>query len=119
MWFFCFRIAGWFLVAAIIVLSLLPGQHRPHSGAPGEFEHLFAYLVAAVVLGMGYPERKTQVKLAVFLVLLSGMMEICQFWIPERNSELAGFLGNSAGAIIGIIAAVAILSWLRPPAREL
>ena len=72
MWSFCFRIAGWLAVAAIVVLSLLPGQDRPHSGAPGELEHLFAYLVAAVVLGIGYPERKTQVKLALFLVLLSG-----------------------------------------------
>ena len=60
---------------------------------------------AAVVLGIGYPERKTQLKLALFLVLLSGMMEICQLWIPGRNSELAGFLGSSAGAIIGMISA--------------
>lgn len=28
---------------------------------------------------IGYPERKTQLTLAAFLVLLSGMMEICQF----------------------------------------
>jgi VanZ family protein len=105
MWSFCFRIAGWLAVAAIVVLSLLPGQDRPHSGAPGEFEHLVAYLVAAVVLGIGYPERKTQVKLAVFLMLLSGLMEICQLWIPGRNSELAGFLGSSARAIIGMILA--------------
>jgi VanZ family protein len=102
---FLLRIAGWLLVAAIIVLSLLPGQDRPHSGAPGEFEHLFAYLVAAVVLGIGYPERETQLKLAMFLVLLSGLMEFCQLWIPGRNSELAGFLGSSAGAIIGMISA--------------
>ena len=105
MWSFCFRIAGWLAVAAIVVLSLLPGQERPHSGAPGELEHLFAYLVAAVVLGIGYPEWKTRGKLTLFLVLLSGMMEICQLWIPGRNSELAGFLGSSAGAILGLISA--------------
>ena len=111
MWSFCFRIAGWLAVAAIVVLSLLPGQDRPHSGAPGELEHLFAYLVAAVVLGIGYPEWKTRGKLALFLVLLSGMMEICQLWIPGRNSELAGFLGSSAGAILGMIAAVVLPPW--------
>ena len=103
---FLVRIAGCLLVAAIVVLSLLRGQDRPHSGAPSEFEHLVAYLVAAVVLGIGYPERKTQLKLAMLLVLLSGMMEIFQLWIPGRNSELAGFLGSSAGAIIGMISAI-------------
>jgi VanZ family protein len=114
MWSFCFRIAGWLAVAAIVVLSLLPGQDRPHSGAPGEVEHLVAYLLAAVVLGIGYPERKTQRKLAAFLVLLSAAMEICQLWIPGRQSELAGFLGSSCGAILGMMAAMVFPNRLRP-----
>ena len=32
-------------------------------------------------------------------------LDICQFWIPGRNSELAGFLGSSAAAILGLISA--------------
>jgi len=112
---FLFRIAGWILVAAIVVLSLLPGQDRPHSGVPGEFEHLFAYLVTAVVLGIAYPERKTQVKFALFLVVLSAAMEICQLWIPGRQSELAGFLGSSCGgAILGMMAVMVFPNRLRP-----
>jgi VanZ family protein len=90
------------------VLSLLPGQDRPRSGAAGEFEHLFAYLVTAVVLGVGYPEHTSQVRLALFLVLLAGLMEICQLWIPGRHSEVSGFLGSSTGAILGMLAVITL-----------
>ena len=73
----------------------------------------------ATTLDRGRALKGQRVKFALFLVLLSGLMEICQLWIPGRNSELAGSLGSSAGAIIGIIAAVAIPSWLRPRARAI
>src|SRR5687768_12817774 len=46
------RVAGWLLVAGIILLSVLPGPDRPHSGAPGHFEHVVAYLLASIVLAL-------------------------------------------------------------------
>jgi hypothetical protein len=37
------RAAGFFGVLAIIVLSLVPGAYRPHTGLPGVAEHFIAY----------------------------------------------------------------------------
>ena len=33
------RVLVWLSVVAITVLSLLPGDYRPHTGAPGRVEH--------------------------------------------------------------------------------
>ncbi len=38
-----FRLAGVTGVFLIVVLSLVPGSYRPHTGAPGGLEHFFAY----------------------------------------------------------------------------
>ena len=37
------RVLVWLSVVAITVLSLLPGDYRPHTGAPGRVEHFAAY----------------------------------------------------------------------------
>jgi VanZ family protein len=117
MWLLLFRAAGWLAVIVIIVLSVVPGQNRPHHEPRGEFDHLVVYLVASVVLGIGYSDRKTQTKLVLFLVLLSGLLEVFQLWIPGRHSELAGFLASSSGAALGMIAGAIVASRRRPPPR--
>ena len=103
------RVAGWLLVAGIILLSVLPGPDRPHSGAPGHFEHLVAYLLASIVLTLGYPSHPARIALLSLLVTLSGALELLQLMIPGRTGELAGFVGSSAGALIGLIA-ISLLS---------
>jgi VanZ family protein len=93
------------LVATIILLSIVPAQDRPKTGVPGHYEHLFAYFVTAFVLAIGYSDRAARVRLAVFMVVLSGALELLQLWIPGRHSELIGFLGSSSGAALGMIVA--------------
>src|SRR5688572_5405483 len=66
------RVAGWLLVAGIILLPVLPGQDRPHSGAPGHFEHLVAYLLASIVPALGYPSHPARIAL---LSLTAGSKE--------------------------------------------
>ncbi|MBV8745365.1 MAG: hypothetical protein JO134_10030 [Xanthobacteraceae bacterium] len=44
------RIAGYASVLLIAVLSLMPGELRPETGAPGKFEHLIAYLGTSLLL---------------------------------------------------------------------
>ena len=48
------RAIGLACVAAIIVLSLLPGDERPHTGASGQIEHAIAYFGTAVFLALGF-----------------------------------------------------------------
>jgi len=69
------RVAGWLLLAGIILLSVLPGQDRPHSGAHGHFEHLVAYLLASIVLALVYLSHPARI------VALSGALELLQLKI--------------------------------------
>lgn len=103
------RVAGWLLVAGIILLSVLPGPDRPHSGAPGHFEHVVAYLLASIVLALGYPSHPARIALLSLLVALSGALELLQLTIPGRTGEWAGFVGSSAGTLIGLLA-ISLLS---------
>jgi hypothetical protein len=49
------RVAGFFGVLAIIVLSLVPGTYRPHTGLPGVAEHFIAYCSTAFAFALGPP----------------------------------------------------------------
>ena len=50
------RFVGWLGIAAIGVLSTLPGDARPHLGTdiPGQAEHFLAYFTTSCVLALGY-----------------------------------------------------------------
>ena len=96
------RAAGWIGVAAIVVLSTLPGSERPHTGAPGQMEHVLAYFMTASALATGYQRRDTRLKLLLGLMLLAEAMECAQLFIPGRNAAIGDFLASSLGALIGV-----------------
>jgi hypothetical protein len=94
------RLAGWACAAAIIVLSLVPGEVRPQSGVwSGQVEHLLAYSIAAALLAIGYPGRSHLV--CALMIGLAGVLETLQLWIPGRNAELYGFVASAAGVALG------------------
>jgi hypothetical protein len=49
------QLAAWGAVVTIAVLSLVPGELRPHTGAPGYLEHVTVYFITAILLSHGYP----------------------------------------------------------------
>jgi hypothetical protein len=66
-------------VAALIVLSLVPGNERPHTGGlPGQIEHVIAYCGTAVLLGLGYPATKARFGMVGMLTLLAAALEMAQ-----------------------------------------
>jgi hypothetical protein len=92
------RFAGYVGVLAIIVLSLVPGQWRPSTGLPKALEHGLAYWIAAGVLMMAGRARWPQMLL---LIVLAGVLEVGQAWVPGRDSNPTDFLASSAGALLG------------------
>jgi VanZ family protein len=96
------RAAGWLAVLAIVVVSLVPGQLRPDVLGEKHFEHLAAYLGAAILLAVGYPRRLQFILIGVSLSVCSGVLEIVQLWIPGRSSSAADFAASSLGAWIGV-----------------
>ena len=98
------RLAGWAGVAGICVLSLVPGNERPHTGAPGQLEHMAAYAMTAAALGLGY--RRRPILVVAGLMSLSAALELVQLQVPGRHSQVIDVVASSSGALLGMLAAL-------------
>ena len=89
-------------IAALALLSWMPGEYMVRTGVlSGREEHFLAYMISAVVVFYPRP-RLSPASLALFYVLLAGVLEIGQNFVPGRHPAAADFLASSAGAIFGI-----------------
>jgi VanZ family protein len=106
--------AGAICTIGIVIASLLPGDNRPQSGvAPGQVEHLVAYLVAAGLLALGSIHRRARLLVCASLIALAAILEFLQIWIPGRNAEFIGFAGSAMGAVTGYAGAALLLGFGR------
>ena len=101
------KIAGALAVVAFAVLSLVPWQLRPHTGAPESLEHVAAYALAGALLTFGYRKRSQPFIIVLSLSLYAAILEIAQMWVPGRNPQFIDFVASSAGALIG-----SVLAWI-------
>lgn len=95
------RLTGGLAVLGIIVLSVIPGGNRPHSGLPGIAEHFVFYLGGAGLLALGYEKRVSAGVVALVLSLTAVILELAQLVIPHRDANLLDVLVSAAGAIVG------------------
>ena len=105
------RVAGFFGVLAIIVLSLVPGIDRPHTGLPGVAEHFIAYYSTAFAFALGFRSTASRVVIALGLTPLAGSMEVLQLWVPGRDSAIIDAIVSSLGGRLGNC-------YVRTPARS-
>jgi VanZ family protein len=96
------QILAYVAVAGIIVLSLVPGSARPQTGAPGQGEHVIAYLITALLFGMRSNSVSNLIALGIVLVAGAGALEFAQQWVPGRNAQLGDFIASSIGILIGL-----------------
>jgi hypothetical protein len=110
------RIIAVACVAAIVVLSLVPGAERPHTGLPGRAEHFIAYAGTGVFVALGYVGRRQRVVAWIGLAAASGLFELLQNFVPGRSPSLFDALASTGGLTCGMAAGVlliAALSWDR------
>jgi hypothetical protein len=96
------RGVGWLAVLAIAILSLVPGEIRPATGAPAQLEHAVAYAGTAFLLLTGY-----QRPLLTIIPLLGygACLEAAQILVPGRYPLINHYLASAAGVLIGTCAA--------------
>jgi hypothetical protein len=97
------RAGGFFGILAVIVLSLVPGTYRPHTGLPGEAEHFIAYYSTAFAFAFGFRSKASRFVIALGLTLLAGSMEVLQLWVAGRNSAIIDAVVSSLGGLLGIV----------------
>ena len=96
-----FGFAAGAVILAIAILSWTPGGAVPRSGAPGQLEHVAAYWVAGALAARSVPDPYRR-WVGLGLILLAGILEIGQIWIPGRTAQVVDFAAGSAGALVGI-----------------
>jgi VanZ family protein len=94
------------IVLAIGVLSLLPGQIRPHPfGSWTQLEHTTAYMVAAAVAALFYAPKLKALHVFAYLSAYGVVLEVGQLFVPGRNAALIDVAADIMGISIGIGAA--------------
>jgi VanZ family protein len=96
------RITGWLAVLLVVIMSLVPGNLRPHVLPNNYEEHCLAYVVVSYLLAMANPTIGRRVALGVMLAIGAGLLEIAQLFIVGRTASVADFAAGVLGACIGL-----------------
>lgn len=96
------RLIAWSLLTAVFVLSVVPPDLRPETGAPRHLEHFVAYFVTGFCFGLGY--RWKPILLAPLLTLFCGLIEVAQRFVPGRHARLSDFVVDALAICIGLLA---------------
>ena len=79
------RTAPWFCLALLAILSLVPGEARPHTGLPGQAEHFFAYLITGLLLGLQVGRSQHRIGLALGLCVYAASLRFSRFGSPAET----------------------------------
>ena len=88
---------GWFLYND---LSLQP-QITPDFIV--STNHLYAYIVLSIIGFLTYRKNNQFNILSIYLIFLSIVLEVLQYFVPNRSFEFSDLFGNLAGVVIAII----------------
>ena len=92
-------ILGWLLYNDV---SLQP-QITPNLNLPVSSNHVYAFLILSLIGFFTYKKSEKLNFLSIYLILLSIMLEIMHYFIPERSFEFSDLFGNLIGVIIVLI----------------
>ncbi len=65
--------------------------------------HLYAYIVLSAIGFLTFRKNNQFNILSIYLIFLSIVLEVLQYFVPNRSFEFPDLFGNLAGAIIAII----------------
>jgi VanZ family protein len=92
-------ILGWFLYNNV---SLQP-QITPNLNLIVSSNHVYAFLILSLIGFFTYKKIEKLKYLSIYLILLSIILEILHYFIPDRSFEFPDLFGNLMGVIIVII----------------
>ncbi len=101
------RMGAWPAVLAIIVLSVVPGNMRPHILGNDRAEHFIAYLITGSLFAIRHPRPLRLLSSAVLLTICAGSLEFVQLLIPSRLASPLDFIASTIGAWTGFLVVVA------------
>jgi VanZ family protein len=103
------RIIAWLLTAAVTFATLGPPRYRPHSELGQDGEHALAFVLVGLAFGLAYTRHRLLT--AAIAIVLIGVLELLQLWMPGRHARWEDFVVDALAACAGI-AVAAVLDWL-------
>lgn len=101
------RIAGWLILAAIILATISPIGLRPRMGFGPDFDRFVAFLLSGLFLGFGYRRRWLW---ALCLVVVAAFgIETLQLLTPDRHARIWDAVVKAGGGALGVLAAHMVL----------
>ncbi len=94
---------------SIIIGSLIPhGMRIPGYHGPSKLVHFVAYFIVSISAAFIVNSRTELIIYLVCIVIISGLIEIAQYYIPGRYASVTDFIVN----ILGVTTAgVIIMLW--------
>jgi hypothetical protein len=105
------RATAWFVLATIIVLSLVPPGARPTTFIPHKIEHAGIFLLDGVAFGIAYCGNEWL--LSIGAVIFCASIELAQLTIPGRHARLSDFVVDAIAICVGIFAGSTLIR-MRP-----
>lgn len=107
-WKWIVRLAAlgvWLEFAGILLLSLVPGSERPHTGlGSGQIEHALAYGIAGATVSLGYRTTRARLFALSPFALGCGVFELMQNLVPDRSPQLIDAFASLGGLCAGFTA---------------
>src|SRR5262245_43379968 len=94
------RLIAWGLAAAVTFATLGPPRFRPHVDVGQNGEHALAFILVGLAFGLAY--RHNRLVIALAAVVMTGAIEILQFWAPGRHARLSDFVVDALAACAGL-----------------
>jgi VanZ family protein len=105
-----FKLFAWFLAAAVTFATLGPANLRPHFYFGQNGEHAFAFVLVGIAFGLAY--RSNRPLTAAVTIVLIGVLEMLQLWVPGRHARLEDFVVDALAASVGLLLVTAV-EWIR------
>lgn len=86
-------------IVTVLVLSWVPGDSRPSTGASNLIEHFVAYVFTALATLVAFAPPRTIRSILIGMILLAAIAEIGQNFVPGRQPKVIDFAAGSAGAV--------------------
>ena len=109
------KFLAWLLAAAVTFATLGSPRFRPYSDLGQNGEHALAFVLVGLAFGLAYPRHRLLT--AVIAVVMIGILEILQLWMPGRHARLEDFVVDALAACAGLAMAAA-LDWTMQRTRR-
>jgi VanZ family protein len=94
------RVIAWVLLTTAIVLTVVPAEFRPVTGAPSPVEHFAMFFLIGSTFALGY--SRSDYPLCGAAIAFAGSLELLQHFVPTRHARLSDFVIDALAAVIGI-----------------